>query len=49
MVLTEVLALICMSAGPNKVDPVSRPATVMMADIIMCSMKGRATMTSIGW
>ena len=31
-----------MSAGPNSVAPVSRPDTVMMADIIRCSMNGRA-------
>ena len=48
MVLTEVLALICMSAGPKRVAPVSRPATHMMADIIRCSMNGRAMMISSG-
>ena len=48
MVLTDVLAEICMSAGPNSVAPVSRPDTVMMADIAMCSMNGRAITISIG-
>ena len=48
MVLTLVLAEICMSAGPNSVAPVSRPDTVMMADIAMCSMNGRAITISIG-
>ena len=48
IVLTEVLAEICMSAGPNRVAPVSRPATHMMADIIRCSMNGRAMMISSG-
>ena len=37
-----------MSAGPKSVAPVSRPATAMTADIIRCSMKGRAMITSIG-
>ena len=48
MVLTEVLAEICMSAGPKSVAPVSRPETAMTADIIRCSMKGRAMMISTG-
>ena len=39
---------ICMSAGPNSVAPVSRPETVMMADIAMCSTNGRAITMSIG-
>lgn len=42
MVFTDVLAEICMSAGPKSVAPVSRPDTVMIADIIRCSMNGRA-------
>jgi hypothetical protein len=37
-----------MSAGPKSVEPVSRPETVITADIIRCSMKGRAMTTSIG-
>ena len=41
IVLTCVLALICMSAGPKSVAPVSRPETVRMAECIRCSMKGR--------
>ena len=48
MVLTDVLAEICMSAGPNRVAPVSRPETARTADIIRCSMNGRAMMTSSG-
>ena len=46
--MTDVLAEICMSAGPKSVAPVSRPATVTTADIIRCSMNGRAMMISIG-
>lgn len=30
-------------AGPNSVAPVSRPETVITADIIRCSMNGRAS------
>ena len=37
-----------MSAGPKSVAPVSRPATVTMAESIRCSMKGRAMTISIG-
>ena len=42
--------MVCKSvpAGPNSVAPVSRPATVMMADIIRCSMNGRAITISTG-
>ena len=43
MVLTCVFALICMSDGPKSIAPVSRPDTVITAECITCSMKGRAT------
>jgi hypothetical protein len=42
MVLTEVLAEICMSDGPKMVAPVSLPETASTAESIACSMKGRA-------
>ena len=48
MVLTDVLAEICMSAGPKRVAPVSRPETVMMHDIIRCSMNGRQMVMQTG-
>ena len=48
MVLTLVLAEICMSAGPKSVAPVSRPLTVAIVLIIRCSMKGRTTVMQTG-
>ena len=36
-----------MSAGPNRVAPVSRPETVITAESMWCSMKGRASVMQI--
>jgi len=46
--LTDVFAEICMSAGPKSVAPVSEPATAMIADIMRCSMNGRAMTSDTG-
>ena len=37
-----------MSAGPNRVAPVSRPLTVHTVDIIRCSMNGRTIVMQTG-
>ena len=37
-----------MSAGPKSVAPVSRPATAITADIMRCSMNGRAMTSDTG-